>query len=117
MLAALGVNLYMVMLTRVGSAGLVYGGAAGVIRSPHPVIHSLSCGIHWFACGTTFWCEFYFPSLLRRQLLKLAGLRSNILNMHYEDKATAKHRSYVSALSGGIAGGGVTKLMGMLLKR
>ncbi|BCR90471.1 uncharacterized protein ACHE_60357A [Aspergillus chevalieri] len=78
-----------------GSAGLVYGGAAGVIRSPHPVIHSLSCGIHWFACGTTFW-----------------WLRSNILNMHYEDKATAKHRSYVSALSGGIAGGGVTKLMG-----
>jgi hypothetical protein len=32
--------------------------------------------------------------------------------MHYEDKATPKQRSCVSALSGGIAGGGVTKLMG-----
>ncbi|EYE96559.1 uncharacterized protein EURHEDRAFT_411063 [Aspergillus ruber CBS 135680] len=78
-----------------GCTGLAYGGAAGVIRSPHPVIHSISCGIHWFACGTTFW-----------------WLRSNILNMHYEDKATPKQRSYVSALSGGIAGGGVTRLMG-----
>lgn len=35
--------------------------------------------------------------------------------MHYEDKASPKQRSYVSALSGGIAGGGVTKLMGMRL--
>lgn len=48
------------MLTCVGCTGLVYGGAAGVIRSPHPVIHSISCGIHWFACGTTFWCEYLF---------------------------------------------------------
>lgn len=46
---------YSVSLT--GSAGLVYGGISGVIRSPHPVIHSISCGIHWFACGASFWCE------------------------------------------------------------
>lgn len=37
--------------------------------------------------------------------------------MHYEDKATPKQRSCVSALSGGIAGGGVTKLMGTLLEQ
>ncbi|KAE8366495.1 hypothetical protein BDV27DRAFT_125203 [Aspergillus caelatus] len=79
-----------------GSAGLVYGGISGVVRSSrHPVIHSISCGIHWFACGTSFW-----------------WLRSNILKLHYEDNATAKQRAYVSALSGGIAGGAVTRLMG-----
>ncbi|KAL4889499.1 hypothetical protein BDV59DRAFT_205173 [Aspergillus ambiguus] len=72
-----------------GAAGLVYGGISGVVRSPHPVIHSLSCGIHWFA-----W------------------LRSNILRLHYEDKASSQQRAYVSALSGGIAGGGVTRIMG-----
>ncbi|KAL4871087.1 hypothetical protein BDV12DRAFT_164756 [Aspergillus spectabilis] len=78
-----------------GSAGLVYGGISGVIRSPHPVIHSLSCGIHWFACGTSFW-----------------WLRSNILKHYYEDKATLRERSYASTISGGVAGGAVTRLMG-----
>lgn len=42
-----------------------------------------------------------------------AGLRSNILKLHYEDNATAKQRAYVSAFSGGIAGGAVTRLMGI----
>ncbi|BCS19963.1 uncharacterized protein APUU_20395A [Aspergillus puulaauensis] len=78
-----------------GSAGLVYGGISGVIRSPHPVIHSISHGIHWFACGTSFW-----------------WLRGNILNVYYEDKATPKQRTYASAVSGGISGGVVTRLMG-----
>ncbi|KAL1999101.1 hypothetical protein VTN02DRAFT_5057 [Thermoascus thermophilus] len=78
-----------------GTAGLVYGGVSGVLRSPHPVIHSISCGIHWFACGTSFW-----------------WLRSNILRLHFQDNATPQERAYTSALSGGIAGGGVTKLMG-----
>ncbi|KAL3495711.1 hypothetical protein BJX62DRAFT_159462 [Aspergillus germanicus] len=78
-----------------GSAGLVYGGISGVIRSPHPVIHSISCGIHWFACGTSFW-----------------WLRSNILEKYYEDKATPRQRTYASTVSGGVAGGVVTRLMG-----
>ncbi|KAJ5650289.1 uncharacterized protein N7484_004012 [Penicillium longicatenatum] len=78
-----------------GTAGLIYGGAAGVIRSPNPVIHSLSCGIHWFACGSTFW-----------------WLRSNIIKLHYQDQASSQERAYVSALSGGISGGLVTRLMG-----
>ncbi|QQK42441.1 NADH-cytochrome B5 reductase [Penicillium digitatum] len=78
-----------------GTAGLIYGGAAGVIRSPNPMIHSLSCGIHWFACGSAFW-----------------WLRSNIIKHHYQDKASLKERIYTSALCGGIAGGSVTKLMG-----
>lgn len=42
----------------------------------------------------------------------IAGLRSNILSLHYEDRATPKQRAYVSAVSGGIAGGAVTRLMG-----
>lgn len=42
----------------------------------------------------------------------IAGLRSNILSLHYEDRATPKQRTYVSAVSGGIAGGTVTRLMG-----
>ncbi|GAA91486.1 NADH-cytochrome B5 reductase [Aspergillus luchuensis IFO 4308] len=42
----------------------------------------------------------------------VTGLRSNILKLHYEDKATPKQRAYVSALSGGVAGGAVTRLMG-----
>ncbi|KAL4746066.1 hypothetical protein BDW72DRAFT_185623 [Aspergillus terricola var. indicus] len=78
-----------------GSAGLIYGGISGVIRSPHPVIHSISHGIHWFVCGTSFW-----------------WLRGNFLKHYYEDKATLKQRTYASTISGGIAGGAVTKLMG-----
>ncbi|PYH96203.1 hypothetical protein BO71DRAFT_321445 [Aspergillus ellipticus CBS 707.79] len=78
-----------------GSAGLLYGGIAGVIRSPNPVIHSLASGIHWSLCGTSFW-----------------WLRTNILKLHYEDKATPKQRSYVSALSGGAAGGVTTRVIG-----
>ncbi|BDD55255.1 hypothetical protein MPDQ_001727 [Monascus purpureus] len=78
-----------------GTGGLLYGGIFGVIRSPHPVIHSISYGIHWFACGTSFW-----------------WLRSNILKLHYQDNASPDQRAYTSAFSGGIAGGGVTKLMG-----
>ncbi|PLB36021.1 uncharacterized protein BDW47DRAFT_109332 [Aspergillus candidus] len=78
-----------------GSTGLVYGGVSGVLRSRHPVIHSISCGIHWFACGTSFW-----------------WLRSNLIQLHYEGNASPKQQAYMSALSGGIAGGGVTRLMG-----
>ncbi|KAL4931991.1 uncharacterized protein BDV17DRAFT_255771 [Aspergillus undulatus] len=78
-----------------GGAGLVYGGISGVIRSPHPVIHSISRGIHWFAGGTSFWF-----------------LRSNILDIYYENKATSKQRTYASTVSGGVAGGAVTRLMG-----
>ncbi|PLB51164.1 hypothetical protein P170DRAFT_436247 [Aspergillus steynii IBT 23096] len=78
-----------------GSAGLVYGGISGVLRSQHPVIHSISCGIHWFACGTSFW-----------------WIRNGILDLHYQGEATPRQRAYVSALSGGLAGGAVTRLMG-----
>ncbi|KAL4761019.1 uncharacterized protein BDW70DRAFT_136623 [Aspergillus foveolatus] len=78
-----------------GSAGLIYGGVSGVIRSPHPVIHSISHGIHWFVCGTSFW-----------------WLRGKILKHYYEDQATLKQRTYASTISGGVAGGAVTKLMG-----
>ncbi|KAJ5166007.1 hypothetical protein N7492_006303 [Penicillium capsulatum] len=78
-----------------GGAGLIYGGVAGVIRSPNPVIHSISCGIHWFGCGSTYW-----------------WLRSNIIKHHFQGQASPQERSYVSALCGGISGGVVTRLMG-----
>ncbi|KAJ5710154.1 hypothetical protein N7493_009746 [Penicillium malachiteum] len=78
-----------------GVAGLIYGGASGVIRSPNPVIHSISCGIHWAACGSTFW-----------------WMRSNIIKIHFKDQASPQERTYVSAISGGISGGVVTRLMG-----
>ncbi|RAL14892.1 uncharacterized protein BO97DRAFT_403928 [Aspergillus homomorphus CBS 101889] len=78
-----------------GSLGLVYGGVAGVIRSPNPVIHSLSCGVQWAATGSGFWF-----------------LRENILKYQFENNADSKQRAYVSALSGGIAGGTVTRLLG-----
>ncbi|KAJ5098115.1 hypothetical protein N7532_005116 [Penicillium argentinense] len=78
-----------------GVAGLIYGGAAGVIKSPHPAIHSLSCGIHWFACGSTFW-----------------WMRSNIIKHHYHDQASPQERAYVSTLCSGLSGGVVTRLMG-----
>ncbi|OOQ84918.1 hypothetical protein PEBR_28261 [Penicillium brasilianum] len=78
-----------------GAAGLIYGGAAGVIRSPNPLVHSLSCGIHWFACGSTYW-----------------WMRSNIITLHYQDNASPQERAFVSALCGGISGGVVTRVMG-----
>jgi hypothetical protein len=40
------------------------------------------------------------------------GLRSNIIKHHYLDQASPQDRKYASAVCGGIAGGGVTKLMG-----
>jgi hypothetical protein len=39
-------------------------------------------------------------------------LRSNILEKYYEDKATPRQRTYASTVSGGVAGGVVTRLMG-----
>lgn len=40
------------------------------------------------------------------------GMRSNLIHYHYQDKASPQERKYASALCGGIAGGGVTRLMG-----
>ncbi|KAJ5894653.1 hypothetical protein N7495_006344 [Penicillium taxi] len=78
-----------------GTVGLIYGGAAGVIRSRNPLVHSISNGIHWAVCGSTFW-----------------WLRSNIIKLHYQDDASLQERKYASAVSGGISGGLVTRLMG-----
>jgi hypothetical protein len=105
-----------VLIFQLGTAGLIYGGAAGVIRSPNPMIHSLSCGIHWFACGSAFWCMWRHPKLisLMSNLYLGTGLRSNIIKHHYQDKASPKERTYASALCGGIAGGSVTRLMGTI---
>lgn len=40
------------------------------------------------------------------------GMRSNLIHYHYQDKASLQERKYASSLCGGIAGGGVTRLMG-----
>jgi len=52
-----------------------------------------------------------FISLMSNLTLDI-GLRSNIIKYHYQDKASPQDRKYASAVCGGIAGGGVTKLMG-----
>lgn len=52
--------------------------------------------------------------LLMSNLKLETGLRSNIIKHHYQDKASLKERIYTSALCGGIAGGSVTKLMGIV---
>ena len=57
------------------------------------------------------------PSLLALNVAKdtddlFPGLRNGILDLHFQGDATPRQRAYVSALSGGIAGGAVTRLMG-----
>ncbi|KAJ6119790.1 hypothetical protein N7523_004070 [Penicillium sp. IBT 18751x] len=78
-----------------GAAGIIYGGAAGVIRSRHPLVHSLAHGIHWTVAGSAFWF-----------------LRSSIDHIYFNDQASPQERAYVSALSGGISGAVVTRIMG-----
>lgn len=46
------------------------------------------------------------------ELILGTGLRSNIIKLHFQDKTSPQERAYVSALSGGISGGLVTRLMG-----
>ena len=41
-------------------------------------------------------------------------MRSNIIKIHFQDQASPQERAYVSAFSGGISGGLVTRLMGII---
>ncbi|EEP79978.1 conserved hypothetical protein [Uncinocarpus reesii 1704] len=75
-----------------GTAGLLYGATSGVLKlNRHPVIHSISHGIHWFAFGTSFW-----------------WVRSNILRIQFQESPTSNQRAYASAVAGGLSGGAVT---------
>lgn len=106
-------GIFFRLIVFLAFGGFAYGGVSGVLRSsPHPVIRSISYGIHWFACGSSFWCQYGRGGSSWIMLIRAIGLRSNILKIHYADNATPKERAYTSALSGGIAGGGVTRLMG-----
>ncbi|KAJ5315535.1 hypothetical protein N7476_005842 [Penicillium atrosanguineum] len=71
-----------------GAAGIIYGGAAGVIRSRHPLVHSLAHGIHW----TSY-----------------EAVSSILISMI---KPPPQERAFASALSGGISGAVVTRAMG-----
>ncbi|KAL3467801.1 hypothetical protein BJX64DRAFT_123421 [Aspergillus heterothallicus] len=77
-----------------GPVGLLAGGIRGVLRSRPPVITAIASGVQWFGVGTSFW-----------------WLRSNILKIYYEDKATNRQRTYTSTVSMAIAGSSVTKLL------
>lgn len=44
--------------------------------------------------------------------LVCSGLRSNVIKHQFKDQASPQERAYVSAFSGGISGGVVTRLMG-----
>uniref|UniRef100_A0A093VGQ5 Uncharacterized protein n=1 Tax=Talaromyces marneffei PM1 TaxID=1077442 RepID=A0A093VGQ5_TALMA len=79
-----------------GCTGLLYGGASGILRaSKHPIVHTLAHGIHFSIWGASFWF-----------------IRSNILHFHYQNEATQQQRKYVSAISGGLSGGAITRMMG-----
>ncbi|KAL1954605.1 hypothetical protein VTO42DRAFT_900 [Malbranchea cinnamomea] len=73
-----------------GVSGLIYGGVSGVWQASHPVIKSISSGIHWFAFGTSYW-----------------ALRSFILQEQFKNEANPKQKEFVSTIAGGLAGGGV----------
>lgn len=101
-----------------GCTGLLYGGASGILRaSKHPIVHTLAHGIHFSIWGTSFWCTSQPPCINFRegkegQLTTSTVIRSNILHFHYQNEATQQQRKYVSAISGGLSGGAITKLMG-----
>ncbi|KAL3709205.1 hypothetical protein TMatcc_002995 [Talaromyces marneffei ATCC 18224] len=99
-----------------GCTGLLYGGASGILRaSKHPIVHTLAHGIHFSIWGASFWCTFLFLRLLLEHMtidsLKTV-IRSNILHFHYQNEATQQQRKYVSAISGGLSGGAITRMMG-----
>lgn len=42
----------------VGGAGILVGGAAGIVRSATPVLFATASGFQCFAVGSTFWGKF-----------------------------------------------------------
>ncbi|GAB7354156.1 hypothetical protein MBLNU459_g4713t1 [Dothideomycetes sp. NU459] len=74
-----------------GTAGVITGGVAGVIRNTPAVFFAAASGVQWFGLGTTFW-----------------GTRSFILQAWDTGKGTTpSDRTSASAIAGGVAGSGV----------
>lgn len=81
-------------------------GLAVRVYTPYPVV---SIGLRSGRLTGVSSVSIYQQSCV---LKTFPGLRSNILKLHYEGTASQKQRANVSAVSGAIAGGGVTRLMG-----
>ena len=77
------------LTAQIGSAGLLFGGVFGVIRSSTPVIFALASSIQWFALGSTFY------------------LARTGISHAWEVRPTSppENRVKVSAAAGGITGG------------
>ncbi|KAI9832430.1 MAG: hypothetical protein M1819_004419 [Sarea resinae] len=73
-----------------GFAGLVVGGASGVVRSSSPTLFAVASGIQWFALGSVY-----------------SAAKGVIHNAWGVDKLTSRDRIYASGLAGGFAGGSV----------
>lgn len=77
---------------RVGTAGLIVGGAAGVVRSSPPALFAAASGLQCFALGTTYW-----------------GSRSLLLHLQASRQGSPGSRDHVTAstIAGGLTGGGI----------
>jgi len=74
-----------------GSAGLLVGGVAGVVRGTPAIFFAAASGIQWFGLGTTFW-----------------GSRSFILQAWDTGKGvTPSERVSASTAAGAVAGSGI----------
>lgn len=85
-----------------GSAGLLFGGVLGIIRSSTPVLFAMASSLQWFALGSTF-------SLAR------AGISRA---WEVQPTSSPADRVKLSAVAGGITGGfvgGVTRGRGNVI--
>ncbi|KAL1296538.1 hypothetical protein AAFC00_000044 [Neodothiora populina] len=74
-----------------GSAGLVVGSVAGVLRNAPAVFFAAASGIQWFGLGTTYW-----------------GTRNFLIRgWDTGNGVTPRERVSASATAGAVAGGGV----------
>ncbi|KAF2809087.1 uncharacterized protein BDZ99DRAFT_571914 [Mytilinidion resinicola] len=94
-----------------GGAGIIVGGAAGIVRSSTPVLFATASGLQWFAVGSTFWAT-------RGIILQRHGLlnwfeskRGAPLSTDEYIPTTPKDRVTASAIAGGITGGSLAALL------
>ena len=59
-----GNRLYTANLsTHSGTAGVLFGSVAGILRSAHPVLFAAGAGMQWFGLGAVFWGKHLVRSL------------------------------------------------------
>ncbi|KAL8691962.1 MAG: hypothetical protein Q9224_004061, partial [Gallowayella concinna] len=78
-----------------GASGLVFGGAAGIIRSSHPGLFAIASGLQCAALGTTYYAT-------RAAILQAWQVTAS---------SPPQDRIYPSTLAGGITGGTIGGLI------